>query len=896
MKRGLILAAVGLLLFAAAVYAGFLVGARVAPARLRDVVAARLSEALHARVTLGQVGLDLSLRRLALRVDIRQAEAVFGGPERERARATVPRLEVDLDPLALLVGRLRTRRLVATGPHLLLAPPESEEASRARAGAAGLVAEGVGALFQLDARARSLRHDRCLLPIAFVEVSGASVDLQRGQQAIPVLSDAHLMLRCSALRRLNRGDVEATLAAPGTAGAALSAGFSNSSRHLQGRLAVSGLDLGNPGGALREAIPPVWRGRLDGTLSWDQSEDSPLELSLELSGEDVKGSLAVGAKELRIDLARPELSLHLAAAAQHLLLRQARLEAGGATLHAKGSLASGTPDSARLSLALTLDALDVARLRRLPPYLPEPLAGRLGAILDRLASGSIERVSADLDTTPRGLEAMLRGGILSRPGALTLAASVKDASIIVRHSAPEQRIEDLNGSLSFAGDRLLLSGVQARYQGEPLPRLDAEVSGISSIRSLDELHCEAPDAVPALPGVPALERWIRSRREKPERQTWQRVAIQADWIAHPALLCTLHDVDAQVVPEAHGIAVQVKRGLWAGVPLDATGRYVETPAGADVSVDVHLGTPARAPPKAVDRSAPWMQGRFQADATSLGHWRVRGAKGDFRADGGVLQLLSSTLFLDPGGRVEGHLSVDLGRADPLEFRTAIQVPKVPLADVTAAAGQQRAGLTGTLYGAAAAHGHLVLGDPPLEHAQGTLSLSARNGHVRQDLPVVLALVVASRPFAPASRHLLDYRAIDLVGRVSDGWLRSETLTAEGRTLRVAASVDVRVAKPNPLKGVVGLFFFPRLDSLIQQLPLLNRVILGSNGNLMGAYFSLHGTWDRPSTRIIPIRSLASSTPVVGGLSDFVIGGIRRIEEILTARNTKPSIAPAKEGS
>jgi len=377
-------------------------------------------------------------------------------------------------------------------------------------------------------------------------------------------------------------------------------------------------------------------------------------------------------------------------------------------------------------------------------------------------------------------------------------------------------------------------------------------------------------------------------------RTWQQVRVQADWVAHPVLLCVTEDLAGSVRPEESGLAFHLERALWAGLPLSGDGRWADLgEQGEALAIYLRVSPPA----PATLSSAPgkvWARGRFEIDATTLGRWRIRGARGRFDLNEGTLALHDATLQMDPGGRVEGKLLLDLASPGELPFQAAIQLADVSLADLGESAGVQ--GLAGHLYGGGAVRGRLEQGLPPLARATGTLSLHARKGSIARDLPVVLALVVASQPLRPfTSEDELAYDAADLVARIEGGRLQTETFTAVGRRLRVGAAASLSLLDPHALEGVVGLFFFPGLDSLISRLPLLSRVILGPNGNLVGAYFSLDGTWSDPETHIIPIRSLASG-PMVDGISSLLWGGIRRIEAALGGRPVPPSPRAPRVGS
>ena len=78
-----------------------------------------------------------------------------------------------------------------------------------------------------------------------------------------------------------------------------------------------------------------------------------------------------------------------------------------------------------------------------------------------------------------------------------------------------------------------------------------------------------------------------------------------------------------------------------------------------------------------------------------------------------------------------------------------------------------------------------------------------------------------------------------MARVRKGKLVFESLQLHAPTLRMGATGKGGVVDPYALEGVVGLFFFPGLDSLIDRVPIFNRVILGKNGNFVGRILLAH---------------------------------------------------------
>jgi len=883
----------GLLVFAVAVLGGFFGGGRLAPDRLRQEVARHFEEAFGVPVALGDVQLRLSWGPPWLSLEILKARAVLEPAAPRAAVLTMPHLEADLDPVALLLGRVRTLRFRAEAPTLMLAlaafPPATMDATTR--------------LFTtLDRAGAALERHPCALPELTAEEGRILVASEKPGDPPLLISDGiGLSFSCRALRSRSRGQLEAHLppsgakAAPANGrSAALSATLDTSHGSTELHLKLSGVDLAKsrPLGALL-GIPARATGHVALDLLWTRRGDGPQAVVLTARGRGIAARLPIDGDAIHLHLKRPILRARLSATPGGLVLHEASLSQGSLSVIASGSLTLPPVAGARLHAQLALGEADIQHLGLLLEQLPEHLRRPALAGLSRVEAGHLDKLRVEVDTSVSGVAEILDSGLLHRPGETRLTLALDGAAVRVGES---DRIEDLSGLLRFSGDRLLLENVRGSYRGQPLPRLDAELTGLSKLGSLGALRCLSPAPVPALPGVRRLEQWVHSRRHEPEQKTWQRLEVDADLLSHPVLGCAITNLSAEVRPGDGSLDFEVARGVWAGVPVQGDGHYVELEdGGRALAIFVRLGKPVAHPPTEIPSGA-WARGRFATEATQLGRWKIRGARGDFALTGSHAELDRIDLLLTPDGILQGEVGVELGSGSELPFTARIHTEGISGANLVASAQIPKLHFGGRIHGFLTLKGHLEQGLSPLERAEGRLELHAREGYVNRDLPVVLALVAASRPFGPDEvGDRLEYHSLDLLARVKDGWIRSNTFTAEGPRLRAGAQAAVAVSGAHTLKGVVGLFFFPGLDSLIDRLPLINRVILGSNGNLVGAYFSLTGTWDEPKTRIIPIRSLASA-PVVNGLGGLVWRGIKRIESVLTRKRHQPLPDEEQAGS
>lgn len=868
MRRGLVVIAIGVVLFTVAAIAGFGAAARLAPERLRAEVQRRLSETAGTPISLGTVALRLR-QGLVLEIgDLAAGEAE--APVRVRAR----RAEARIDLMALVLGHLRVERLRLEDADIaIVGGPGASPAPDADAALAPLRTVGERAAARGSPRRLEIEGARVRWTAADgtprLALDGVDATLQRA--LLRPRSQLHLEGRVSGSHPGGRLEISGSTA-PGT---------------MRLSVGVEELDARALAEALGRTGDAVVEGRLTGGVdgAWRDGRDPRFDVDLRGAGLGARIDRD-GAPPLL--LAGRDLSLRaeVRVAPDAIHVARATLSDGAIPVRVEATLGRPLGPEAHLEVALSLADLDLPRAAAAVAAWSPPSAGPwLGAF----EAGRLERLALHGSARLGEWREVLERDPLVHPGALTLRLELRDAALRV---GAGDRIEALSGALELDGHRARLIGLTGRFGSRELPVLDGELRGLANVRGADELRCVAPPPVTSLSGLEALVAWIRSRREEPEADTWQRLRLEADWIAHPTLLCHLEQVVAELRPATGGLDLEIERGVWAGLALHGTARYREAgaPSGSvrdHVAFSAEVGPPFEAMAPHAPRD-PWARGRFEVRATRLGRWHIRGARGRFAVSGGTLRLGHGVLALDPEGEVPARVELSLDDPEHLPFRASARAEGIDIGSFALAAGLDRHLLSGHLHGSAAVAGELLPGLPPLAAATGWIAAHGRDGRVHQEIPPLLAVVMASGRLNPfRSDRTLPYEAIDLVARVEGGRVRSEVANLFGPTVRMVADGSLGAVEPHDLEAVLGVFFFPGLDSLIEHVPLLNRVILGANGNLVGAYYALTGAWDGPDARIIPIKSLAAGPAsfVLEDIPSFVWGGIKRIQAVLSPAPT-----------
>jgi hypothetical protein len=641
-------------------------------------------------------------------------------------------------------------------------------------------------------------------------------------------------------------------------------------------------------------LGPVERlgGQLGGSVHYEDGADRHLELAL--AGRDVKARLPSPEGPRELALAAPRVDARVEFAPESLRLVRLEVADGPTPLHLHGTIALPLRDASAVELELAAHDLGLAQGRRLLERLPVDRKGA-GAALDHVEAGRLARAQLHLDTTVAGLRELLAGEVMARPGELRLEVTVADVLLRVG----ESRLGELSGTLVYDGDALEIRGLEARLDGESLPRLDGGLTGLARLRGLDELRCRMPAPVPELPGLPRLARYVESRQGEPSQGSWWSIHVSADWVSHPALLCGLEQLDALLSPTQGGFELEIARGVWAGVEMQGRASYRAGAAGTRprVEIEAALGSPFEAM-ALVPPAEPWARGRFEVETRRLGTWRIRGAEGAFRASGDRVEVEELEIPLDPGGVARGSGDLVLGDPERVTYRLALAGDELDATELALAAQLREARqIRGRGRVEAEFTGPLIEGQGMLAHADGSLEIRAREGAIERGMPVLLALLVADEPLSPLSDlDALPYDTLEVDARLVDGTFESEHAELAGPKVRMIGTGRLGAEGDHPLQAVLGVLFFPRVDSIIERLPVLNRMILGENGNLVGAYYALEGPWAEPEARLIPVKSIVATGPTSFVLEDipgFLWSGLKRIHSILLPQGGRP---PARDAT
>lgn len=875
-RAPLLIALAGLLLFGIGALAGVGLASRTAPSRLREAFEASLSDALGTPVTLGEVRL---LVFPGLTVTAADASA-WSGPD--RPAFTAARVAARVDLAALLTGRLRFSALAVDGARLSLVRGSDGRWTPPLLGPD--LENPLGLLERVFAT-----H----LRVSAIDVRGGHLTLtdlagaRRGAARAPTeIESITLRLLGPGLLGPGRLTATGTLVQTKGGGARLEVdAVAARGDRPRLELTVANLDLQRLEPFLRRSDPRAdLEGRAQGFVSAAPAGESTTEVCVDLALRDLR---AVGGSEpLRsapLIARRASLQGAFRVAPDAFSVTGGRLQAGDLSLSLAGSLGRPVDGNSQLTVEAALAGVDVARLREAPAWLPPTVRRGLENTTRALVSGRLEALSLEGAASIDGWQAALEPDGPWLPAGARVETDVVDLTF---QPAGDEPVTAIRGhALLESPDVLTVSGFEGRLGDRPLPVLDLRLEGLRHVLAAPSAPVQAD--VPPLPGTAALREILRGDDPGPG---WSSVAVDADWILHPALFRPLRDVAVRIDPTTDGVEFTAAHASWGGLPIRGAGRLSGSPVErVRIALTADPAIEAPAPDPAPES---WARGRFVVERPAPPGLHVSSLRGGFELKGAQLTVFDASAALAAPGRLTGDVRLDLGHPDEVPARLRFSLDDARVSDLLASLSDDPAGSSGSIAIAARLDGPLRPGAPVLTTLEGAGRITARDGELDVELPLLLAIAKASttfNPFGSASGIRFDLIEADL--RAEGGRLSTvETITIESPDLRLAVSgtVDLRT-KPRPLEAVVGCFFFEPLDQVLGIVPFVSRILLGPDRSLFGSYFTLTGSWEDPKAGILPARTLAlgPASFLLEDVPAFVARGIEAIQSVLPRTAGRP---------
>ncbi len=870
MPRRLIFVAIALSLLAAAVVTVYWGFSRLHPAQLSELAETQLSEALSAEVHVKHVrlrwwgGPRLVVRSL-------RAQAQSG-----RAKLRVSRAVARISPFSFLWGRVELRSVELFDAKLsiqhrpeadwpptsfaeLFSPPEhAVEPER------GSLERAAGGILQAVRIALGI-----LPPAQTLKLHNAELALETPWFSPTAPEPIALIVRhieAELVQRRLSGDLVLTTHGRLSTGTAASYDFSLRAEHRREGALLAELTFADF--ALEELsrlLPAVraarkrWSGTVSGKLKIDAPTPHNADLDLALSGRGIRGAWPTAAtgEPHRIDLTEATADLRVRIRPQHIELTSADLRTGDFAISAVGSVARPARPEAALWLRAEIPSLSLspqaAWLRRIFAEVAPPLTG----IPVALRKGKLQNTSGEIRTSLGRFSALLENLRFENLDDMRFRTELVDVTVALE----KQPLHISRAALEYTPDVFVLRDVIAQRPGRPpLPRLDLSLSGLSRRAAVPRKPPLSGASAPKVAGLAPAWKWLKAQITPSHGNatyTPQYIAFSIDWLHHPALVWPLEQVRATLQSQQDGFRFAAEHAVWGGVALALQGEW-RTGNEPRLRVAAEVTEPERARFSNASQEQ-WLRGRIEVKPLRLTHWNMLAASGEVSASGELLHLDRLDASLRARGRMLGSIDLDLSWPDRVPCEAELQIEEGEFSEFAEVVLNAPNAATGTFEAWGSFHGHLEPQQPLAKSLVGEITLLAYRGDLRGNLPLIAALQTANKSYSEAeSKDPVRFDQIYSEMRIEGGRIHIAPLSLDGPAVRLLASGEIDLlSNPHRVEAVVGMFLHRDLDRMIGKFPVVDDLFLGSDDNLLGAYFVLTGPWGSPNAQRIPNRTFAS---------------------------------------
>jgi hypothetical protein len=574
---------------------------------------------------------------------------------------------------------------------------------------------------------------------------------------------------------------------------------------------------------------------------------------------------------------------------QSIAAHEAVITTPQTTLRMSGMVARPVQSASMADLSLEFDDVEVSQVRHLIGWLPEIEREEAAAVVAPLKSGRLVSLRASGGATMGGWQAFLVGRTRTMPQDFRLGAELANTVIWVGES---DLIEDLSGRISWVGSRAEVIGATAVLNGSPLPSLNLVIDGFPNFFAGDPARRQLISGGEPLVGLGTLWSTLRPKPETDSTDAGMSVKLQIDYLDHPMFLWPIRDLQLAIETEPRGVHVEKVHGNWAGVPIDGKAGWLFLPEER-VSVALSAGLPNDRPAAPLPKDT-WARGHFSVGSIAGERWRQRAASGEFEASADRVRIRNLAIALEPSGVINANGRLHLSEIDAVPFQLSFDLNSGDAASVGKLFGLPPNQVNGGVDLAGSFDGTLLPDTSIYAKLRGLLNVSATDGVVRKKAPPVAAVSEASatlEDFDPS--EVIRYQSLEAVLEFHDGRIRTDAFSMEGPELGVLASGSVELmSEDKQMDGKVALFLFPKLDNVLGKIPILNLILLGTDSNLVAAYFHVTGPWGHPEVKPILLPGSAGPTSVVlQGVPMFVKRGFNALGSLIRPDSPAPPASP-----
>jgi hypothetical protein len=373
------------------------------------------------------------------------------------------------------------------------------------------------------------------------------------------------------------------------------------------------------------------------------------------------------------------------------------------------------------------------------------------------------------------------------------------------------------------------------------------------------------------------------------------VELHLDYLDHPMFLWPIRDLDLRIKTEVKGLRVEKVRGDWAGVPIDGEVEWLFLP-DERVRVNLSAGRPSDRPSTSIPEDT-WARGRFAVGRIAGERWRQSAARGNFEASGDHVRINDLVIDLEPSGGVDANGRLHLSEVDAVPFQLGFELKSGDAVAIAKLFGLPPNQISGDVDLSGSFDGSMLPDTSIYAALRGQLNVSATDGLIRKKAPPLAAISRASEvleDFDPS--EVIQYRSLKTTLEFDDGRMHTEAFSLEGPELGLLASGDVELmSEGKPVDAKVAIFLYPKLDRVLGKIPILSQILLGTDSNLVAAYFQVKGPWGDPEVKSILLPASAGPTSIVlQGVPLFVKRGFKALGSLIRPGPSESEDPPADE--
>jgi hypothetical protein len=895
---------VGLAVFAGAAAIGFSLTQRIASDSLRLQAETRLTDLIGSPVTIGdaQLAVGFGFRLVGSDVLVWRNEDRAPSLQIDRIRATIR-------PLSLLVGKPEFGRILFDGARLRIERDSgggwtpsplatlAENARGERQPGSEQSEPLLGPLIKIESTMRAiLEKNRIADSLEIRNGTVVFVDARAEHPMAPplflALESVSADLRRSRLTRTSRLLIKARLIdAHGGRGRIEWEGTRNRRGDIRVTMAVTALETNALAPYVRSFHPTARiEATVSGAIAFETREPGSGRLEVDLVGHRVR-SIGPQRGASEIVTKRIQLGGALEITPQTVRLRNGRLRGGELEMVADGTVARPLQSNSLAQASLAFREVEVAEIRHLIGWLPDVEREEAENIVRAVQKGRLQSLRAGGSATIAAWQDFLAGRSRTPPEEFFIDATLSGTEVAV---GDDDLIEDLQGRLWWSGEHAEVIDTRALLNGTPLPIIDVSIDGVTNFLAGDSARRRLQSGGVPLLGLRPLWEWFKPDPDLDRPEISTAIGFTIDRLHHPMLLWPIENTSVVLLDTEHGLHFDSDDAIWAGVPVSGEADWTFEPEER-VRVALTASAPVPGPPVG-STTEDWAEGSVVIGIQQDGPWKQQHGTARFRARGGRFYFNQIASQLYPAGKLDATLMLDVGSVEAIPFEVDFATTGTKVEALAEQLGQPKELGSGDIDIGGSFRGSLHPGIPLMEDFTGLLEITARDGVVRRAIPAVVALALASRAYNPfIKRDEVRYERAETTLEFQNGVMSTTGFSLDGPDLRVFASGTLDVLRPpNVVDAQIALFLFRQIDKVIEKIPIVNMLLLGTNDNLIGAHFKLTGPWEDPDVNTVPLSafargpaSIAEQGPtsvVLQTLPMFMMKGVEAIESMLRLGN------------